>query len=224
MEDDFKKPSIGNVSRISRHPFWDLLTKIATPAALIVSAASYLTGFVYRTVLFGAFGFDANVLDISVQNTIALGYAPFAIGLIVISLLYPLGLLLAKIMDNTLNIIHKKNGERRLDRFTLFLVRIYKPIVLANLYNAAALAMFCAVAAGFLQGLLMANNYISILNGGCKNYCVRVVTTRGKLDGIIIAQSKDTSLIVSRRAAYLLPNSTILSVAPSRKIGWVRLR
>ncbi|MFX7808523.1 hypothetical protein ABTK09_20045, partial [Acinetobacter baumannii] len=66
----------------------------------------------------------------------------------------------------------------------------YRKLLLVNLYNAAAVTMFCAIIAGTFFGSLFASYYIGILNGGCQTSCVHVVTTRGHLNGLIIAQSK----------------------------------
>ncbi|MFX7812370.1 hypothetical protein ABTK19_19480, partial [Acinetobacter baumannii] len=43
----------------------------------------------------------------------------------------------------------------------------YRKLLLVNLYNAAAVTMFCAIIAGTFFGSLFASYYIGILNGGC---------------------------------------------------------
>jgi hypothetical protein len=212
---------MAGVSKLSQHPIWDLLTKIAAPAAVIVSAASYLTGYMYRLVLFAIFGFDPNAIDISVQNTIALGYTPLAISLIVIASFLQLAFWFARLLDYPLGSYIRRINNGDLKHLKSSLIRFYRQMMLVNFFNAAAVTMFCAVVAGTLSGVIFASGYIKKLNNGCLKSCVHIVTTRGQFNGLIIAQSKDTSLIVSKEAAYLLPNSAILSVSPTGKRGWV---
>ena len=60
------------------HPIWDALTKLAAPAAVMVSATCYLSGYTYKYVLLHNFGFRPGLIDSTVQDNIAFGYLPFA--------------------------------------------------------------------------------------------------------------------------------------------------
>jgi hypothetical protein len=204
--------SIANTlrARISdAHPIWDTLTKLAAPAAVAISAGSYLSGFTYRYVLFNSFGFRPGVIDQSVQDTIATGYIGLSLALISVAVIFMISGAIGALLG-TLAVSRQGNLSKIIRQGR----NILKPLVYINVFNGVALLMLIGVGAGGLLAIFDVRNYKQYLLNNCVEHCMYYRLTSGQLRGVVLGQSKDYTILINRHSAYLLQTSQIKSASP----------
>ncbi|WP_242148891.1 hypothetical protein [Sphingomonas sp. BAUL-RG-20F-R05-02] len=204
---------VANARAISKHPAWDIITKLAAPVAVVVSAASYLTGYVYKLVLFRSFGFRPELIESSVQDTVSFGYAYLAATSTFIVVAVFLFLVLLNWVNSrmTAKSLPVHSAKQKFLRFLLYL----------NAVNFGLFLMILSVLSGGITGLVDARAYRNDLKSHCHKDCFHFVTKRGSFNGILLGQSKDISVAVSKSSAYIVQTSDLKSISPvNRRRGW----
>ena len=200
------------------NPIWEALTKLAAPAAIVVSATCYLSGFTYKYFLLRNFGFRPGLIDSSVQDNIAFGYIPFA--LIVLAFLAVfIGLW---VMQKAAN----EFGKYRSANLTWEIrVKISRPFSSLNLATLTLAALSMGAVSGIGTAEYSTYRIAKALDGGCKTSCYRYNLSTGQMTGVMVAQSKDVTILAGRNSTYVVPTSTIRNSRPARPrpYGWFEL-
>lgn len=207
-------------ARISdNHPIWDTLTKLAAPAALVISATSYLSGFVYKYLLAQQFGLLPGIIENTVQDTIAIGYIPVATGLFIV-VFGLVGSWSLVFLINSVTPVFKKTGTAMLKVRHI----IRELSALLNMTYALVLILGFGMIAGAVAAVIDADNYRETLNAKCIKRCYQINTSDGQFLGIILMQSKETTIAIGRSTAYIFPTSKLKSISPvNKEKGWQRL-
>lgn len=191
---------------LSKHPIWDLISKVAAPGALVVGAACYLTGFTFKGALLRQFGFESGAISLSVQETISLGY-PY---------IFMACLIIAAIAATIYLVVLLTNSEGASPGLAFKLVRGLALALFALFFDArnAVLAILSVgFVAGAIQGLRSANSIKSDLRSGCHDKCFYYHTKRGTVQGRALLQDHETMIIVGRSTAYIVKSGDLLSAA-----------
>ncbi len=192
-------------------PVWDAMTKLAAPAALIVSATSYLSGYSYRYTLLTNFGFRPGIVDGSIQDNIAFGYIPLAIVVILFVTLF----IILGISQELLNQLGKFRS-RDFAKKSSFVLR--RPLSYMNIFQFSCILLTIGIFAGWAVGFISSSRIDNRIKHGCFHDCFYYRLSNGRVLGIMLAQSKDMTIIIGRDAAYVLPTSTIKSSRVAKPI------
>lgn len=211
-----------DAAAIGSHPIWDTITKLAAPAAVAVSAALYLTGYVYRSTVLRRFGFDADLIDHPLQETIADGYIPLLLVSILVSVIVLFFVILHKLVNDSLaRITENGRAPTFAQKITLLTGWILRVILVGNTLNATMLLLLSAVAAGLFFGGFKANQIEEDVRH-CSARCFTYVLRQGQVHGRAIASSKENLLIVTNRAAYRVKSDDLKWSLPARGRRWDR--
>jgi len=199
------------------HPAWDALTKLVAPGAIAISAASYLSGFIYRFALFRAFGFGPNVIDYSVQDTITLGYIPLALGVIALAGTAGLAMFIGYVLSRLI-----RRSRRLLSIVRVAAKKSFKAVFLVNVAYMISVLMLLGVLTGSAFAAFDISNISRQVSYDCMRRCMYYRLEGGEINAILLGQSKDFTVLVGRSSAYLIPTRKIRSTAPSqRSRRWV---
>ena len=182
------------------HPVWDVLTKLVAPAGLVISAACYVSGYTFRSVALGNFGYTANSLEFSVQDTIVQGYPPLVLAIIALVLLLGAAALIAFLIVALRRKLRARRKSPTTSRF-----RISRSMIrYLNGFNAIMITLLIAVAAGAVAGAATARDIRFHLSEGCRERCFTYFFKSGQIHGIMLGGTKDRAIIVSRQGAYVV--------------------
>jgi hypothetical protein len=200
------------------NPIWEALTKLAAPAAVMVSATCYLSGYSYKYVLLHNFGFRPGLIDSSVQDNIAFGYLPFAF--LVLAFLGALvGLWLAQE-------IARIAGKYRSEELTWSIrIRMRHPLSSLNLAQFTGVLLSAGIIAGGSTAEWATYRIDTALSSRCLSNCYHYRLSIGQMTGVMVAQSKDVTILAGRTDTYVVPTSSVKSSRPvrDRAFGWLEL-
>ncbi|MCC2978894.1 hypothetical protein [Sphingomonas sp. IC4-52] len=179
-----------------------IITTIAAPVTIIGAATLYFTGSIYQHYVFRFFGLSSGVVEKSIQQTMADGYAA------VLQCFYvPAFLILATWFLLWMNRTAAKVTSRTPGaRLTLF-----------NVSRAAAMLyhFFIVLLAGFLCGVIAAEfnaaRYFDRVEDGCKS-CFVYVSSAGQVIGLPLDQDAKSFIVVTRTGVQILPGGSLKAV------------
>lgn len=192
---------------------WDGITKLAAPAAVIISSSSYAAAFAFRQELLNSFGINSAIVSYSVQDSITFGFLFFLVGCSCFLML--LGVCMGAVSNVKLP---RFTPSSRVGRFVQSIANSLRP---ANYFNILMMLSLIGLGSGSFAGHIRALQIKMFLNDGCQIGCHYYRLLSGQTRGIILAQTPDTTIIASHRSVYILKTTDLLSISPiTRDRSW----
>lgn len=205
-----EKPS----TQIIEHPVLQVMTSLSATIMILLAGTTYLSGYMFNSSIMGAFGLKHATINLSVQDTISLGYV--SIGLFS-SLMFVHIILTFLIVIGLFHII--KLAYSILPTQIQYAVgNIYRPVNLLSRRMAAVLAFIVltyGAASGFYMGDWRVHQIHRALHGSCTK-CFLYISDERKVFGMPVAQDASKIVIATRNGAVILDGSKLRAIRASK--------
>ena len=182
---------------------WEALTKFSASAILLVSATCYLSAYLRKELVLSTVGLKGSVIQVGVQDTIANGF----IGVfLTATALY----IAVNIVFYAANMAHRLMRTGRSAAYR----SINELFNFANIVIGMITIAFVAYFGAMISEKMQMGTVYAAISGNCREHCFQYVLTQGQVYGVMIEQSSDRAVIVSRSAAYVVDNKDIKYARP----------
>lgn len=200
------------LNRADSHFAQSLISPGIASTTLALTGLLYLSGYTYRTTFLGYFGIHSRMFEISIQETLAIGYLPILTGIIflilLLSVFFILDFIRLRVDTSIRDTLMKKFNDifRSVQRKFLILYTIIFLLLLGS-------------ASGHSAGLLAAYRYNEFISNDCnpaislKLSCVIIVTNNIKYRGLIIAQDSKRTALLTQSNVIILSNDSVHSIS-----------
>lgn len=186
------------------------------PLVLALTGMMFLAGWTERDFLLRRFGLSGAMFSESFQVTLARGYVPLLLGLIITALLVALLWGLAKLEDIfwrkvVLPRLPNRRPRRTFAKALEGASSIGRPSVLVTL---ALVTLTFAGISGGAAGVVRYRNVVAAVASGCRTDCFAYRLADRSLAGIVVVQDAERTALLTQAGLMLVETPKILSVRP----------